>query len=79
MTILSDLPPPPQEDRPGGTGTRRALVAAGIGSAALAAALLYCRAHSRAKTRVGSAGEQLSPEPPASCPPAPAGSAAPAG
>ena len=79
MTILTDLPPPPQEDRTGGNGTRRALVAAGIGSAALAAALLYCRANSRAKSRVKSAQEDVSPEPPASARPAAAGSAAPAG
>ena len=46
MTILTDLPPPRQEDKAGGNGTRRALVAAGIGSAALAAALLYYRAGS---------------------------------
>ncbi len=54
MAILTDLPKPAPADKPGASGKRRAIVAAGIGSAALAAALLYYRAGSRPKSHIGS-------------------------
>lgn len=49
MAILNDLPEPVRADTSGTAGTRRAMVAAGIGSAALVAALLYYRPGGRAK------------------------------
>ncbi|HYD13393.1 MAG TPA: hypothetical protein VEC11_11150 [Allosphingosinicella sp.] len=52
MATPTDLPEPAPSAAADANGKRRAIVAAGIGSAALAAALLYCRSASRAKSRV---------------------------
>lgn len=58
MTILSDLPPPHDSGARRETGRSGALMAAGIGSAALLGALLYYRGTSRTKTRLVSGHEQ---------------------
>ena len=60
MTILSNVPPVPAAPEPQESGGRGALLAAGIGSAALLAALLYCRGATRSRKRPSEPRDQAS-------------------